>query len=196
MPAPQDPTKRNQIIAALISHYKQTEAAAALGVDKARVCDWLRDPDFAREVKEAGERALDLAISRFKTVVGDAMGTLHQDLADPKPTVRHSAADKLLTHAAKFIDLHAQLSELERLKGVIDALAGNAGAAGAGRVIEVTAERRDEAEHHFPALPPAVQRRPEEVHPGGAGGDDHAGNGWGAGPADGPAAEGDGVGRP
>lgn len=121
MPAPKG-DKRTKAIAALLTSYTYTEAAQSLNVCKETISKWMADPGFVADLKAAADATLSHAIHGMKGLVGAAMATLARDLSHESSTVRQGAADKILTHAAKFLDLMDQADEFREMRARFDAL--------------------------------------------------------------------------
>jgi hypothetical protein len=80
---------------------------------------WLKDPDFDTAYREARRAAFRQSVARLQQASGAAVTTLLTLMIDPTtpPSTKARAADSMLDHSAKAIeleDIEARVSELER----------------------------------------------------------------------------------
>ena len=121
-------TRQGKAVAALLTSGDVPSAAAAVGVDKATLYRWMRQPAFLEAVRTAEAGALD-ELSRSLVRLGrTAAGTLEVAMGDstaPWPT-RVRAADAVLgrllqlRELATLATLEARVAELERSVGLDD----------------------------------------------------------------------------
>src|SRR5712692_7293140 len=83
---------------------------------------WMKEPEFDVAYRAARRAAFGQAIARLHQAAGAAVGTLVKVMVDPNSpaAARVRAADSVLDHAAKAIeleDIEARVSELERTVG-------------------------------------------------------------------------------
>ena len=95
------------------------EAARSIGIGSATLLRWLKDPDFDTAYREARRAAFRQSVARLQQASGAAVTTLLKLMIDPAtpPSTRARAADSVLDHSAKAIeieDIEARVSELER----------------------------------------------------------------------------------
>jgi hypothetical protein len=108
--------KREQAIAALLSE-PTVEAAAK----KAKVADrtlrgWLKDPAFTRDYRAARRQIVEGAVSRIQQATVVAVLTLHRNLNCGNPGTEVRAAQVILEHSTKAVelwDLEQRVEELE-----------------------------------------------------------------------------------
>ena len=110
--------KQEDAIAALLTHRNIDEAASAAGVGTRTLLRWMKIPEFDAAYREARRQAYGQSISRLQQGSTAAATTLLKvmvDIATP-PSTRVRAAEAVLSHAAKAIeieDIDARLKELE-----------------------------------------------------------------------------------
>ena len=93
------------------------------GVGARTLYRWLKEPEFDAAYREAKRAAFSQSIARLHQMSGAAASTLGKVMVDPNtpPATRVRAADSILNHTAKAIeieDIEARVSELERTAGV------------------------------------------------------------------------------
>ena len=111
--------KQEEAIVALLSQKNIEEAARPIGIGSATLLRWLKDPDFDTAYREARRAAFRQSVARLQQASGAAVTTLLKLMIDPTtpPSTRARAADNVLDHSAKAIeleDIEARVPELER----------------------------------------------------------------------------------
>ena len=111
--------KKEAAIAALLSHRNVDEAAQAVDVGATTLWRWLKLPQFQAEYRKARRDAFSQSIARLQQGTAAAATTLLKTMIDPAtpPSVRVRAAEAILNHAAKAIeieDIEARVTELEQ----------------------------------------------------------------------------------
>ena len=111
--------KKEEAIVALLTQKNIEEAARSIGIGSATLLRWLKDPDFDTAYREARRAAFRQSVARLQQASGAAVTTLLKLMIDPTtpPSTRARAADSVLDHSAKAIeleDIEARVSELER----------------------------------------------------------------------------------
>jgi len=111
--------KKEQAIAALLSHRNMEEAARAVGIGANTLLRWMKEPDFDALYREARRLSFWQSIARLQHGSTAAATTLLKVMVDPTvpPSTRVRAAESVLNHAAKAIeleDIEERVSELER----------------------------------------------------------------------------------
>lgn len=106
-------------IAALLTHRSTEEAATAVGVSAMTLFRWQKEPEFNAAYRAARRAAFSQSVARLQQASGAAVSVLLKLMADSAspPPVRLRAADSILDHAAKSIeieDIEARVAELER----------------------------------------------------------------------------------
>jgi hypothetical protein len=112
--------KMEAAVAGLITQKNQEEAARSAGISIATLIRWQRDPEFQKAYREARRAEHGQSIARLQHATSAAVTTLLKVMVDPNtpPSVKVRAADSVLDHSAKSIeleDIDARLVELERI---------------------------------------------------------------------------------
>jgi hypothetical protein len=111
--------KKEEAIAALLSHRSVEEAARAIQIDPNTLLRWLQVPAFRKAYLKARREVVQQAIARLQQAAG-ASGTVALKLmTDPNvpAAVRLRAAEFVFDRAVKGVevdDIEARVSELER----------------------------------------------------------------------------------
>ena len=111
--------KQEDAIVALLSHRNTEEAARAVGISTKTLLRWLQSPEFAKAYRDARLAAFHQSIARLQQATPAAVTTLIKVMVDPAtpPSTKVRAADSILDHSAKAIeleDIEARIVELER----------------------------------------------------------------------------------
>ena len=111
--------KKEEAIVALLTQKNIEEAARSIGIGSATLLRWLKNPDFDKAYREARRAAFRQSVARLQQASGAAVTTLLKLMIDPAtpPSTKARAADSVLDHSAKAIeleDIEARVSELER----------------------------------------------------------------------------------
>ena len=111
--------KKEEAIAALLTQRNVDEAARSVGIDAKTLLRWMKLPEFQAAYREARRAAFGQSIARLQQATSAAASTLLKIMVDATapPSCRLRAADSVLSHAAKAIeieDIEARVSELER----------------------------------------------------------------------------------
>ena len=112
--------KMEEAIAALLVQRNVEEAAKAAGVGTRTLIRWMQLPEFDAEYRKARRAAFGQAVARLQQMSGVAVLTLGKVLveAGTPPSTRVRAAECILNHAAKAIEIEeivARLTDLERV---------------------------------------------------------------------------------
>ena len=111
--------KKEDAIVALLSHRSIEDAAKACNTAARTLHRWLTEPDFDAAYRAARRKAFGQSIGRLQQGAAAAATTLLKVMIEPgtPPATRVRAAESVLAHAAKAIeieDIDARLRELER----------------------------------------------------------------------------------
>ena len=111
--------KWEEAIAALLTQRNTEDAARAVGIGVSTLLRWMKEPEFNAAYREARRTAFGQSVARLQHASGAAVSTLLKVMVDPStpPATKVRAADSVLDHAAKAIeieDLEARLTDLER----------------------------------------------------------------------------------
>jgi len=110
--------KKEDAIAALLTHRTVEEAARSLNIASKTLLRWMKEPEFDAAYRAAKRAAFGQSIARLHHLSSAAVSTLGKimlDAATP-PSTRVRAADSILDHTTKAIeheDIDARLRELE-----------------------------------------------------------------------------------
>ena len=111
--------KKEEAVAALLTHRNVDEAAQAVGIGATTLWRWLKLPEFQRAYRDAKRAAFSQSIARLQQGASAAATTLLKTMIDPNTpaSVRIRAAECVMNHAMKAIeieDIEARVTELER----------------------------------------------------------------------------------
>ena|SRR5215471_3821428 len=111
--------KKEAAIVALLTHRTTEEAARAVGIGVATLLRCMKDPEFDASYRDAKRKAYGQSIARMHQMSGAAVSTLGKVMLDPRtpPAIEVRAADSILNHTAKAIEIEgveARVTELER----------------------------------------------------------------------------------
>ena len=111
--------KKEQAIVALLTCRTNEEAANAVGVSGVTLLRWQKEPEFQIAYLAAKRAAFGQSIARLHHLSNSAVSTLGKIMLDSAmpPATRARAADSILNHTAKAIeleDIEVRVSELER----------------------------------------------------------------------------------
>ncbi len=110
--------KKEDAIVALVSQRTIEDAARACDIPARTLYRWLKEPEFDVAYRAARRQGYGQSISRLQQGSTAAATTLLKVMVDPAtpPATRVRAAEAVLSHAAKAIeieDIDARLRELE-----------------------------------------------------------------------------------
>ncbi len=111
--------KKEGAILALLSQRSVEEAARVAGVGARTLYRWMKEPEFDAAYRDAKRAVFSQSIARLHQLTSAAVTTLGKAMLDPNspPATKVRAADSILDHTAKAIELEdfeARLAELER----------------------------------------------------------------------------------
>ena len=111
--------KYEAAIAALLTQRTTEEAARTTGIGIVTLMRWMKLPEFDQAYREARRAAFSQSVARLQQASTAAVSTLLKIMIDPAspPSCRVRAADSVLSHAAKAIeleDIEARVATLER----------------------------------------------------------------------------------
>jgi hypothetical protein len=111
--------KMEEAVAALLTHRNHEEAAKAVGIGTATLLRWQKQPEFEAAYREAKRESYKQSIARMHHMTSAAVSTLGKIMVDPAvpPSTRVRAADSILDHAAKAIeieDIDSRVAALEQ----------------------------------------------------------------------------------
>jgi len=111
--------KQEEAIAALLSQRTVEEAAKVTGVGVRTLLRWMKIPEFDEAYRRARRAAVSQSGARLQQATSAAATTLLKIMVDPAvpPSTRVRAAESVLSHAAKAIeieDIEVRVTELEK----------------------------------------------------------------------------------
>src|SRR3984957_13112252 len=111
--------KKEQAIAALLSHRNVEAAARAVGISANTLLRWTKEPEFEAAYREARRTAFCQSIARLQEASGAAVTTVLKIMLDAKAPAgtRLRSAEVVLSQGTKAMELEdfeARLAELER----------------------------------------------------------------------------------
>ena len=110
--------KKEDAIVALLAHRTIEEAARSLNVATKTLLRWMKEPEFDAAYRAAKRAAFGQSIARLHHLSSAAVSTLGKIMLDSAtpPATRVRAADSILDHTAKAIeieDIDARVRTLE-----------------------------------------------------------------------------------
>ena len=110
--------KREEAVAALLIKRNVEEAAQSIGITTQTLVRWLKIDEFQDEYRRARRDAFGQSIARLQQASSAAASTMMKILVDPNTpaSVRLRAADSILSHAAKAIEIEDVEVRLARLE--------------------------------------------------------------------------------
>jgi hypothetical protein len=114
--------KMEEAVAALLSQRNHEEAAKVVGISAVTLLRWQKLPEFQAALRQARRDAYSQSIGRLQQASSAAVSTLLKIMVDSNApaSTRVRAADSVLDHAAKAIeleDIESRVAELERVAG-------------------------------------------------------------------------------
>jgi transposase-like protein len=110
--------KKEEAIAALLTHRSVEEAARAIGVNPATLLRWLEIPEFKVAFRKARREAVHQSVARMQHATGAASVTILKLMTDPNvPAAVLRAAECIFDRAIKGIeleDIDARVTALEQ----------------------------------------------------------------------------------
>src|SRR5580698_5616401 len=110
--------KKEEAVAALLSHKSVEDAARSVGLNPNTLLKWLRVPEFRTLYLQERRAAVQQSVARLQQATGAASITMLKLMTDQNvpPAVRLRAAECVFDYALKGIDLEdtdLRLSQLE-----------------------------------------------------------------------------------
>jgi hypothetical protein len=111
--------KKEEAIAALLTHRSIEDAAKAVGIGTQTLLRWLKIPEFDAAYRAARRAAFAQATARLQQATSAAVSTLLKIMLDPNAlaSTRVRAADSVLDHAKQAIeieDVEVRVAALEQ----------------------------------------------------------------------------------
>jgi len=110
--------KKEQAIAALLSHRNVEEAARAIGINANTLLRWLQIPEFRQEYLKAKREVVSQAMARLQQATSAAGATILKLMTDPSvpAAVRLRAAEAVFGLSIKGIETEDILERLAALE--------------------------------------------------------------------------------
>ena len=107
-----------KLLELLLVHGGVTQAAAVCGLSKNAIYKRLQNEDFRKRYDQMQGVLLATAAASMSDSVGDAVQTLRAIINDPETSagVRVSAADALLRHTCRYVEMGNILRRVEALE--------------------------------------------------------------------------------
>ncbi|MDQ3175561.1 MAG: transposase family protein [Acidobacteriota bacterium] len=112
--------KAEQAIAALLEHPSIDDAAKACGVSKHSLWRWLQRDDFQKRYKQAQRAVVDAAITKLQAATVRAVETLERNLSCGNFFAENAAAQAILTHSFKAIEVRELQEQIDEIKTLIE----------------------------------------------------------------------------
>ena len=115
--------KMEEAVAAMLTQRTLEEAARSIGIGTQTLVRWQKEPEFQTAYRDARRAAFGQSIARLQQASSAAVSVLIKVMADPSspPSTRVRAADSVLDHAAKAIeieDIEIRVADLEKAAAI------------------------------------------------------------------------------
>lgn len=113
-------SRQEALVAALLEHPTVASAAAYASVPETTARRWLRDPRFVRAYRDARRRAVEHAGAVIQAATPAAVNALLRALQESSPpALQLRAAQLVLEHAAKAVELVDLVERVEQLEAML-----------------------------------------------------------------------------
>lgn len=109
-----------QVLPYLISCSTYEEAARQSNISSKQIYEWLKEPVFEKELNRQRNEVFTNAIRSLKIASQKAVSTLVDCLNDSNAKNKISAADKILSHALRGIELFELEERLSKAENMIE----------------------------------------------------------------------------
>lgn len=107
---------KEQALPILAMNANYSEAARLIGCSRDEIYEWLKDPAFRTELEYLRTDIVNDAISQLKTHATKATNTLVALLDDKRPQIKLKAANDILNHLGRFMELRELETRLKALE--------------------------------------------------------------------------------
>jgi len=111
-------TRQKQVLPIFASNLTIEEACERAGISRNTFYEWLKEPQFKLELDRLRNEIVNEAVNHLKVTSTKAARTLADLLErDDSPTVQRAAANDVLGHVVKFMELKEledRLADIER----------------------------------------------------------------------------------
>ena len=111
--------KAEQAIAALLEHPTMAEAALSCGVSERSLWRWLQRDDFQKRYRESQRAVVDSAITKLQAATLRAVETLERNLNCGNSFAENAAAQAILTHSFKAIEVRELQEQIDEIKTLL-----------------------------------------------------------------------------
>jgi hypothetical protein len=112
------PRKKEEAIAALLTHSTFQAAADSVGIGVATLWRWSRDQCFQESYREARRKIVEQAVAQIQNAMTEAVRTLRDVMAESGATAsaRVSAAKAVLDLGLRGVELEDLMERVEKLE--------------------------------------------------------------------------------
>lgn len=109
-------TNKEKALAALIKSSSIAEAAKVSDLSEETLYRYLKDKEFLKEYRDARRAMVENAITQIQSATTEAVETLKKNLHCENPNAENRAAQIILEHAVKGVEIVDILQRLEVLE--------------------------------------------------------------------------------
>ena len=111
-----------RIIAALLQHSTNREAAESVGLTEAQLYNRMKSEPFKAKLSEAKAKVLQAAAASASGRIGEALAVMLDVMSNTKnaPQIRLNAADGVLRNSLRLIDAADVQARIERLELMLE----------------------------------------------------------------------------
>jgi hypothetical protein len=107
--------KQEKAIVALLAHETLKDAAKQAGISEPTLWRYMQDESFQAAYKLARRQAYEQGIGRLQSLMGDAVAALEKNLTCGKPEVENRAAQIIIEHSTKGIEIMELIERVDAL---------------------------------------------------------------------------------
>jgi hypothetical protein len=111
--------KYERAIVSLLMHTSVKEAAKDCGLSEVTLWRYLQDEEFQKTYRLARRRIVEQAIANLQGVMGLAVKTLANNLVCDSPQVTNRAAQIILEHGVRGLEIMDLKERVERLEALL-----------------------------------------------------------------------------
>ena len=113
-------SNKEKALIALVESPSVVEAAEKCGLSKETLFRYLKEPEFTKEYRALRRQTVENAISEIQQATSDAVTTLKRNLTCGKASDENRAAQIILEHAVRGVELIDIVERLENLEKAIE----------------------------------------------------------------------------
>jgi predicted DNA-binding transcriptional regulator AlpA len=110
--------KMQKALAALLDNPKVEDAARVCGVTRITLWRYMQDEHFQTEYRAAQRLVVDSAISELQAATSEAVQTLKRNLKCGSFSAENMAAQAILSHSMKALEVRELIERVDRLEKV------------------------------------------------------------------------------